>query len=62
MTIATQKIPAGLFAALEGKEGNYPAAEESARTSLALPVYPELTPEQKQYVVNCIRRFYEIPA
>jgi len=37
-----------------------PAAEEAARTSLALPIYPELTPEQKQYVVNCIRTFYEM--
>ena len=61
MTIATQKIPAGLFTALGYKKGDYPAAEEAARTSLALPIYPELTPEQKQYVVNCIRTFYELP-
>ena len=54
-----QKTPAGLFAAHRYKKGNYPAAEEAARTSLALPIYPELTPEQKQYVVNCIRTFYE---
>ena len=47
------------FAELGCKKGDYPAAEEAARTSLALPVYPELTLEQKQYVVNCIRTFYE---
>lgn len=50
------------FAELGGKKGDCPAAEEAARTSLALPIYPELTPEQKKYVVNCIRTFYEIPA
>jgi len=47
------------FATLGHREGDYPAAEEAARTSLALPIYPELTLEQKQYVVNCIRMFYE---
>ncbi|MFA5393085.1 MAG: DegT/DnrJ/EryC1/StrS family aminotransferase [Candidatus Ratteibacteria bacterium] len=47
------------FSALGYKEGNYPAAEEAARTSLALPIYPELTLEQKEYVVNCVRTFYE---
>ena len=50
------------FVDLGYKEGDCPVAEEAARTSLALPIYPELTPEQKKYVVNCIRTFYEIPA
>ncbi|MBU2495912.1 MAG: DegT/DnrJ/EryC1/StrS family aminotransferase [Candidatus Omnitrophota bacterium] len=49
------------FAALGYKEGDCPAAEEAAGASLALPIYPELTLEQKQYVVNCIRTFYELP-
>lgn len=47
------------FADLGYKTGDCPAAEEAARTSLALPIYPELAPAQKQYVVNCIRTFYE---
>ncbi|MFH2068264.1 MAG: DegT/DnrJ/EryC1/StrS family aminotransferase [Candidatus Omnitrophota bacterium] len=47
------------FADLGYKKGDCPVAEEAARTSLALPIYPELTAEQKQYVVDCIRAFYD---
>jgi len=48
------------FAVLGYKKGDCPVAEETARASLALPIYPELTREQKEYVVNCIRAFYEL--
>jgi len=47
------------FAALGYKKGDCPVAEEAARTTLALPIYPELTAVQKEYVVNCIRAFYK---
>jgi dTDP-4-amino-4,6-dideoxygalactose transaminase len=30
----------------------------AARETLALPVYPELTPEQKAFVVSSITEFY----
>jgi len=40
------------------REGDFPASEEAAACVLALPVYPELTLEQKQYVVSSIGRFY----
>jgi dTDP-4-amino-4,6-dideoxygalactose transaminase len=47
------------FAFLGGSEGDMPEAEAAARETLALPVYPELTLAQKEYVVSCIRAFQE---
>ncbi|MCI5224089.1 MAG: DegT/DnrJ/EryC1/StrS family aminotransferase, partial [Candidatus Electrothrix sp. AR4] len=37
---------------------SFPVAEQASRNSLALPVYPELTLEQQEYVVNTISDFY----
>lgn len=35
--------------------GSYPVTEAAAREILSLPMYAEITPEQQQYVADCIR-------
>ena len=37
--------------------GNFPVAEEASRRILPLPMYPELTDEQVDYVVSVIQQF-----
>ena len=46
------------FAYLGCKAGDYPQAERAAAESLALPIYPELTETQLQYVVDSIAAHY----
>jgi dTDP-4-amino-4,6-dideoxygalactose transaminase len=36
---------------------SFPESERAAQETLALPIYPELTEQQLQYVVQCIHRF-----
>jgi dTDP-4-amino-4,6-dideoxygalactose transaminase len=45
------------FAYLGYREGDFPVSEALARTTLALPIYPELTPEDIDYVCNCSTGF-----
>jgi dTDP-4-amino-4,6-dideoxygalactose transaminase len=46
------------FQYLGRKAGDFPASEAAARDTLAVPVYPELTAEQQQYVVDQVAAFY----
>jgi dTDP-4-amino-4,6-dideoxygalactose transaminase len=45
------------FANLNHKIGDFPESEKAGNTSLALPVYPELTKEQQEFVVQKIKEF-----
>jgi len=45
------------FSYLGYKAGAFPEAEKAARETFALPLYPEITLEQQQYVVSAIQDF-----
>ena len=45
------------FRPLGHRPGDFPRAEAAAAESLAIPIYPELRPEQRAQVVSVIRRF-----
>jgi dTDP-4-amino-4,6-dideoxygalactose transaminase len=46
------------FAYLGCKAGDYPHSERAAAETLALPIYPELTETQLQYVVDSVAACY----
>jgi dTDP-4-amino-4,6-dideoxygalactose transaminase len=46
------------FAYLDHKPGDYPQSERAAQETLALPIFPELTDTQLQYVVDTIAEYY----
>ena len=46
------------FSELGYRPGDFPITEKACREVLALPMYPELTSEQQDYVVCCIAEFY----
>jgi dTDP-4-amino-4,6-dideoxygalactose transaminase len=44
------------FKYLGYSEGDFPESEKAARETIALPIYPELTMDQKIYVIDQIKR------
>jgi dTDP-4-amino-4,6-dideoxygalactose transaminase len=46
------------FAYLEYKEGDFPVSEKATSEVLALPIYPELSRQQQEYIVKTIAAFY----
>ena len=49
------------FASYGYTDGDLPNAENAAKETLAIPIYPELTEQQKRCVVDAIREFYMQP-
>jgi dTDP-4-amino-4,6-dideoxygalactose transaminase len=47
------------FEYLDYKKGDFPNSEKAADSTLALPIYAELTAEQQEYVVNSIASFMQ---
>lgn len=47
------------YQALGNKKGNYPVAEKFYEQCLSLPMFPTLTHEEQQHVVNSIMTFYK---
>ena len=45
------------FRFLGYKQGDYPEAERAALETMALPMFPEITDAQQEYVVNTIQNF-----
>jgi len=41
------------------KEGDFPESERAASSVLALPIFPELSDDEKEYVVSAINEFYK---
>ncbi|UHA61545.1 DegT/DnrJ/EryC1/StrS family aminotransferase [Metabacillus litoralis] len=48
-----------VFKDLGYKEGDFPITEKAAKEAISLPMFPELTEEQQQYVVECVTKFYQ---
>ncbi len=46
------------FTALRHGKGDFPQAERAAKEVLALPIYPELSDEQQEFVITKIGHFY----
>jgi dTDP-4-amino-4,6-dideoxygalactose transaminase len=45
------------FKYLDYKKGDFPVSEELAETGLSLPMYPEMSDEQVEYVCGVVRGF-----
>lgn len=47
------------FACLGYKEGDFPVAEMITKQTVCLPIYPELTQEELEYIVEGVKSFYK---
>lgn len=49
----------GAFAELGYKEGDFPVTEDLCRTTFAIPVFPELYDEEREYIIDSLRKALE---
>jgi dTDP-4-amino-4,6-dideoxygalactose transaminase len=47
------------FSYLGYRKGDFPVSEKASREVLALPIFPELTAEQQDFIVSSISKFYK---
>ncbi|OQY09542.1 MAG: transcriptional regulator [Marinitoga sp. 4572_148] len=47
------------FEYLGYKKGDFPVTERATETTLAIPIFPEITYEEQEYVVKSIKEFYK---
>jgi dTDP-4-amino-4,6-dideoxygalactose transaminase len=47
------------YRSLGYQKGDFPVSEQLSQEVLSLPIYPELTPDQLQYVVDTIKTFFD---
>lgn len=45
------------FKYLRYKTGDFPQAEQAAKQTFTLPIYPDLTGEEKDYIIQSVKRF-----
>ena len=43
---------------LNHRDGDFPESEQAAKQTISIPVYPELSRQQQEYVVEQITGFY----
>ncbi len=48
------------FEALGYREGQFPEAEEASKTTLSIPINPDLTSAERDFVVETIRAFHDV--
>lgn len=46
------------FKYLKYKKGDFPEAENASRQTLAIPIYPDLTKEEMDYIITSIKEFF----
>jgi dTDP-4-amino-4,6-dideoxygalactose transaminase/carbonic anhydrase/acetyltransferase-like protein (isoleucine patch superfamily) len=46
------------FTYLGYHDGDFPISEQATKSTIAIPIYPELTMAQKKYIINIIKDFY----
>lgn len=47
------------FRMLDYREGSLPVAEDVCRKTVCLPIFPELTEEEQEYIVDRIKNFFD---